>query len=138
MPAKTIHAAKNTLDAQLWKHLQKEGYLEVKQKERGFFDGPAPDAPTIARPPTPKELLKRIPETLSVKASQYQTSKLSLRIQKEINDSWTVGYRRVQTVKQVQIKKFFIKELTWTDPYLINALAKAWLGLKMRGAKEVM
>lgn len=137
MPAETrFHVIKNTLDPILWKHLQKEGYLLTKKEEQSVFDGPAPD-PKPIRPPTPKELLKRIPESLSVKASQYQTSKLILRIQKEPNGSWTVGYRRSQTVKKIQILKFFIKELTWSDNYLINALAKAWLGLKGRGTREV-
>ena len=96
--------------------------------EKGFGD--------VTKPPSPKELLKRVPTELSVKQSEFQTHKLSLRTEKGRDEVWIVGYRRVQTDKRVQVTKSFIKTLMWSDQYLINALAKAWLGLKERGARE--
>lgn len=135
MPAKiSEHVAKNTLDPELWNRLQNHGYLLAKKEKRSIFDGPAPEPKK--GPPTAKELKDRVPETLSVRVAKYQTSRLILRIQKEPNDVWTVGYRRSQTDKKMPVKRFLIKELTWSDKLMINALAKAWIGLRELGIRE--
>lgn len=136
MPAKiSEHVVKNTLDPELWNQLQNHGYPLAKKEKKSVFDGPEPEAKK--GPPNAKELIKRIPESLTVRMAKYQTNKLILRIQKEPNDAWTVGYRRSQTQKKVQVTRFLIKELTWSDKLMINALAKAWIGLKEKGAPEV-
>lgn len=140
MPVARPQATKHVLDPQLWKHLQAEGFhlIKAKKSRSPEVEEAKPEVATKPLPPSLKDLIKRLPPSLSVRVTQFQTSKLLLRTQKERSGVWTVGYRRAQTVKNSPVSKYYIKELTWTDPHLMNALAKAWLGLRSRGTREVM
>lgn len=140
MPAARPPATKHVLDPQLWKHLQAEGFHIAKPKKGRASEHESPKPEVVAKPvpPSLKEMIGRMPQSLSVRVTQFQTSKLLLRTQKERSGVWTVGYRRAQTVKNSPVSKYYIKELTWTDAHLMNALAKAWLGLRSRGTREVL
>ncbi len=83
--------------------------------------------------PSGPEIAHALPRLLSVDPARYKTRQLLLRIQQDESGAWTVGYRRTRLSKAARSLPFFLKEFSWSNKLLINALAECWIGLKERG-----